>query len=172
MLRKEFYQILRDPSSLAIAFLLPLVLLLIFGYGVSLDAEHVPDRPGRRVAQPDTASFTSRFQQSRYFEPVFQRNLGEAEQALLDRRVMAIVHLRSDFARRLQQPGGAPIQVIVNGVDANTARLVLGYVQGSGRNGCSARRWPGVRRSPCRSSSSSGYGSTASCAAATFWCPA
>ena len=42
LLRKEFYQILRDPSSLAIAFLLPLVLLLIFGYGVSLDAEHVP----------------------------------------------------------------------------------------------------------------------------------
>ncbi len=130
LLRKEFYQILRDPSSLAIAFLLPLVLLLIFGYGVSLDAEHVPVALVVEVPSPDTASFTSGFQQSRYFEPVFQRNLGEAEQALLDRRVMAIVHLRSDFARRLRQPGGAPIQVIVNGVDANTARLILGYVQG------------------------------------------
>jgi ABC-2 type transport system permease protein len=130
LLRKEFYQILRDPSSLAIAFVLPLVLLLIFGYGVSLDAEHVPVALVVELPSPDTASFTSGFQQSRYFEPVFQRNLGEAEQALLDRRVMAIVHLRSDFARRLRQPGGAPIQVIVNGVDANTARLVLGYVQG------------------------------------------
>ena len=130
LLRKEFYQILRDPSSLAIAFVLPLVLLLIFGYGVSLDAEHVPVALVVELPSPDTASFTSGFQISRYFEPVFQRNLGEAEQALLDRRVMAIVHLRSDFARRLRQPGGAPIQVIVNGVDANTARLVLGYVQG------------------------------------------
>ncbi len=43
----------------------------------------------------------------------------------------AIVHLRADFARRLHQPGGAPIQVIVNGVEANSARLVLGYVQGA-----------------------------------------
>jgi ABC-2 type transport system permease protein len=130
LLRKEFYQILRDPSSLAIAFLLPLVLLLIFGYGVSLDAEHVPIALVVELPSPDTASFTSGFRQSRYFEPVFPRSLREAEQALLDRRVMAIVHLRSDFARQLRQPGGAPIQVIVNGVDANTARLVLGYVQG------------------------------------------
>jgi drug efflux transport system permease protein len=130
LLRKEFYQILRDPSSLAIAFLLPVVLLLIFGYGVSLDAEHVPIALVVELPSPDTASFTSGFQQSRYFEPVFHRNLREAEEALLDRRVMAIVHLRSDFARRLRQPGGAPIQVIVNGVDANTARLILGYVQG------------------------------------------
>jgi len=130
LLRKEFYQILRDPSSLAIAFLLPLVLLLIFGYGVSLDAEHVPLALVVESPSPDTASFTSGFHHSRYFEPVFLRDLREAEQALLDRRIMAIVHLRSDFARRLRQPGGAPIQVIVNGVDANTARLVLGYVQG------------------------------------------
>ncbi len=130
LLRKEFYQILRDPSSLAIAFLLPLVLLLIFGYGVSLDAEHVPVALVVELPSPDTASFTSGFQQSRYFVPVFQRSQVEAEQALLNRRVMAIVHLRSDFARRLRQPGGAPIQVIVNGVDANTARLILGYVQG------------------------------------------
>ncbi len=134
LLRKEFYQILRDPSSLAIAFLLPLVLLLIFGYGVSLDAEHVPIALVVESSSPDTASFTSQFQQSRYFEPIVQRNLVEAEQALLHRRVMAIVHLRSDFVRRLQQPGGAPIQVIVNGVDANTARLVLGYVQGVWQN--------------------------------------
>ena len=42
MIRKEFFQILRDPSSIAIAFLLPVVLLLVFGYGVSLDAENVP----------------------------------------------------------------------------------------------------------------------------------
>jgi len=130
LLRKEFCQILRDPSSLAIAFLLPLVLLLIFGYGVSLDAEHVPVALVVESPSPETASFTSGFHQSRYFEPVFQRDLREAERALLDRRVLAIVHLRADFARQLRQPNGAPIQVIVNGVDANTGRLVLGYVQG------------------------------------------
>jgi ABC-2 type transport system permease protein len=130
LLRKEFLQILRDPSSIAIAFLLPVALLLIFGYGVSLDAEHVPIALVVEQPSADTASLTGGFQQSRYFAPVFMHNLHEAETALMQRRVDAIVHLRSDFARQLRQPGGAPVQVIVNGVDANTAWLVLGYVQG------------------------------------------
>jgi ABC-2 type transport system permease protein len=130
LLRKEFLQILRDPSSIAIAFLMPVVLLLIFGYGVSLDAEHVPIALVVERPSADTASFTGGFQQSRYFAPVIMHNLHEAEGALMQRRVDAIVHLRSDFARQLRQPGGAPVQVIVNGVDANTARLILGYVQG------------------------------------------
>jgi drug efflux transport system permease protein len=130
LLRKEFLQILRDPSSIAIAFLLPVVLLLIFGYGVSLDAEHVPIALVVEQPSADTASLTGGFQESRYFAPVFMHNLHEAEAALMQRRVDAIVHLRSDFPRQLRQPGGAPVQVIVNGVDANTARLILGYVQG------------------------------------------
>ena len=59
LLRKETLQILRDPSSIAIAFVMPVVLLFIFGYGVSLDAERVPvalvvENPNR-----DTASFTA-----------------------------------------------------------------------------------------------------------------
>jgi ABC-2 type transport system permease protein len=53
-----------------------------------------------------------------------------AEAALRDRSVNAIVHLQQDFSKRLRRPDGAPIQLIVNGTDANTARLVIGYVQG------------------------------------------
>ena len=131
LVRKEFYQILRDPSSIAIAFLLPVFLLLIFGYGISLDAEHVP--VAVVVEQPDveTASLAARFSGSSYFAPVFLSDLGEAEDALRERRVNAIVHLQQDFSRRLRRPDGAPIQLIVNGTDANTARLVIGYVQGA-----------------------------------------
>jgi len=55
----------------------------------------------------------------------------QATQALLEGRVDAIVRLRADFAQRLQRPDGAPIQLIVNGVNANTARLIEGYVQGA-----------------------------------------
>ncbi len=130
MVRKEFYQILRDPSSIAIAFLLPVVLLLVFGYGVSLDAEHVPIAIVVEHPDADTAGFTSGFEQSRYFRPVFMRDMREAEQALMTRGASAIVHVREDFARRSREPDGAAVQVIVNGVDANTGRLVLGYVQG------------------------------------------
>ena len=69
LVRKEFYQILRDPSSIAIAFLMPVLLLLIFGYGVSLDADHVPVAIVADQPSTDTASFTSAFGNTRYFRP-------------------------------------------------------------------------------------------------------
>ena len=130
LIRKEFVQIFRDPSSIAIAFLMPVVLLLLFGYGVSLDAEHVPIALVVEQPSTDTASFTAAFQGSRYFEPVLMSNMHAAIRALKARRVDGVVRLRADFARRLRRANGAPIQVIVNGVDANTARQVSGYIEG------------------------------------------
>jgi len=130
LVRKEFYQILRDPSSIAIAFLMPVVLLLIFGYGVSLDADHVPVAIVADQPSADTASFTSAFGNTRYFQPLVLPSMREAEAALMAGKVNGIVHLRADFARRLRSSEGAPIQVIVNGVDANTGRIVIGYAQG------------------------------------------
>jgi len=130
LFRKEFYQILRDPSSVAIAFLLPVFLLFIFGYGISLDAEHVPIAVVVEQPDADTARLAGRFSGTSYFSPVFMRDMGGAEAALRDRSVNAIVRLRQDFSKRLRRPDGAPIQLIVNGTDANTARLVIGYAQG------------------------------------------
>ncbi len=130
LIRKEFLQILRDPSSIAIAFLMPVLLLLLFGYGVSLDAEHVPIALVVENPSPDTTSFTSGFYGSRYFDPITMHDIREAEQALRTHSVDGIVHLRENFARQLRAPGGAPIQVIINGVDANNGRIISGYVEG------------------------------------------
>ena len=129
LIRKEFLQIARDPSALAIAFLLPAILLLIFGYGVSLDARNVP--VAIVVDRPDalTSSFTARFAQSAYFQPRSYLTIQQAERAMAANRVTAIVWLRSDFTRVAESRGAAPIGVLVNGVDANNARLVEGYVQ-------------------------------------------
>ncbi len=131
LVRKEFLQILRDPSSIAIAFIMPVVLLLIFGYGLSLDAEHVPLAVVVEQPNADTASFISAFQHSRYFDPISMPSMHEAEQALQARQVNGIIHLRENFARQRRGAGGAPVQIILNGVDANTARLVHGYVNGA-----------------------------------------
>ena len=65
LIRKEFLQIVRDPSSIAIAFLMPIILLLLFGYGVSLDSEHVPVALVVEKASADTADFTAGFEQSK-----------------------------------------------------------------------------------------------------------
>jgi drug efflux transport system permease protein len=129
MVRKEGLQILRDPSSLAIAFVMPLVLLLIFGYGVSLDAREVPvalvvEQPG-----PETESFVAGFEHSDYFRPQRFFTIQEAEQALDERRVQGIVWLRADFTNRLLDGREAPIGVIVDGVNANQARIFEGYVE-------------------------------------------
>lgn len=129
LIRKEFLQILRDPSSIAIAFLMPVLLLLLFGYGVSLDAEHVAIAVAAEHADADTAGFTGALQRSPYFDPLPMTSVIEAERALREHRVNGIVYLRSDFARK-RRSGGAAVQVLLNGVDANTARLVAGYVEG------------------------------------------
>jgi drug efflux transport system permease protein len=129
LMRKEFLQIWRDPSALTIAFLLPAALLLMFGYGVSLDARNVP--LALVVPQPGalTASFTSQFARSPLFRPQQFRTIEAAERAMATGKVQGIVWMQNDFARQAATGGDAPIEVIVNGVDANTARIVEGYVQ-------------------------------------------
>jgi ABC-2 type transport system permease protein len=130
MIRKESLQILRDPSSIAIAFVMPLVLLLLFGYGVSLDAKDVRLALVVEQADANTASLTGAFQQSKYFAPKSYRHIHAAEQALVAHEVDGIVWLRNDFSTRLLAGGDAVIGVFVNGVDANQARITQGYIEG------------------------------------------
>jgi ABC-2 type transport system permease protein len=134
LIYKESLQILRDPSSISIAFVLPIVLLILFGYGVSLDTEHVPVSVVVENPTTDTASFVSSLRDSRYFSVTMKRDRNTAEDALVAGEVNAVVVLRSDFSRRLWSSTGAPIQVIVNGTDANTARIISGYLDGAWQN--------------------------------------
>lgn len=130
MVRKEWLQVLRDPSSIAIAFVLPVVLLFLFGYGVSLDAKDI--RLGLVVEQldKDSLNLAESFRQSDYFAPMFFRNIRDAEEALTRRKLDGIVWLRHDFSRRLLIDQPAVIAVRVNGVNANQARITAGYAQG------------------------------------------
>lgn len=130
LVRKEFLQVLRDPSSLGIALFLPLVLLLIFGYGVSLDARHVPLAIVVEQPSPQTAGFTAGFDHSEYFAPQPFADIRAAEQALRTGEVDGIVWLRSDFSRKLLEGETPAIGVFINGVDANTGRLIDGYLHG------------------------------------------
>ncbi|MBN2855375.1 MAG: ABC transporter permease [Halothiobacillaceae bacterium] len=140
LIRKESLQILRDPASIAIAFLLPVVLLLIFGYGVSLNAKHIPlafvaDAPDR-----ESAALLASFNHSSYFSPRIAPNFATAERWLLNRQVDAIVHVPSDFSAQLHTASqSAPLQLIINGVDANQARLTQAYIQAGWQSWLAAR---------------------------------
>jgi ABC-2 type transport system permease protein len=131
LIRKETYEIVRDPSSIAIAFILPLALLLIFGYGVSLDARDIPIAVVVDHPTSLTASFVAQLQRSQWFRPAIYPNEARAEQAIRDGRAAAIVWLRSDFTRLAYSSSRAPIHVIVNGVDANQARIIENYLNGA-----------------------------------------
>lgn len=130
MIRKEWLQVIRDPSSIAIAFFLPMLLLLIFGYGVSLDAKNVRIALVVEQADSQSLSFAGGFYQTPYFSPLGLGSIQEAEIALRQSKVDGIVWLRNNFGRDYLRKDSPPIGLIVNGVDANTARLIEGYVQG------------------------------------------
>lgn len=127
--RKEVLQIKRDPSSLLLGLVMPVLLLLIFGYGVSLEPTNVPVALVIDESSPATQDLKARFQLSRYFSPVTARSMHEAVQYLNEDYVDGIVHVRSNFTSLLQSGEEAPIQLILNGIDANRARIVEGYIQ-------------------------------------------
>lgn len=134
MIRKEFLQIVRDPSSIAIAFLMPVFLLLLHGYGVSLDATNVPLAFVAEAPSAEAVSLGDAFAGSPYFEVQRFPTMQDAVAALSTHRVNGIVRVRENFAGGAggapNPSGPMPIQVILNGVDANTARLVSGYAEG------------------------------------------
>jgi ABC-2 type transport system permease protein len=139
-LRKEGLQILRDPSSIALAIVLPLVLLFIFGYGVSLDAENVPIAIVLDDNGPAARQLASRFDLSPNFNADYFKSMPEAVDRLNQGLVDGIVHVQSDFASRLGRRNQAPVQLIVNGIDANRARLIQGYARGV------LQTWTAVRK--------------------------
>ncbi|MBK1644034.1 hypothetical protein CKO25_05060 [Thiocapsa imhoffii] len=130
LIRKEFLQVLRDPSAIAIAFVLPVILLLLFGYGVSLDAREVPIAVVIDSPTPQTASFVAGLDYSPYFAPRYVATAAAASEALMAGQVSGILWLRGDFDRLLLTGRTAPIGVWLNAVDANHATLLRGYLEG------------------------------------------
>ena len=127
---KETRQVLRDPSSVAIGVFLPLVLILLFGYGLSLDVRNVPVAVVIEDRSPAAAEAAAGFRLSPYFLPQFAATMPDAEALLLAHRVTAIVRVRNEFARQAAR-GEADVQVILHGGDANTARTIEGYARGA-----------------------------------------
>ena len=130
LLRKEILQIQRDPSSILLALVMPVFLLFLYGYGLSLNPTRVPVALVSADHSPAARQLAGRFQLSPYFSPLKVASMAEAENLLRQGRVDAIIRLFEDFSSDLLQAGGAPLQIIVNGIDANRARLIQGYCQG------------------------------------------
>jgi ABC-2 type transport system permease protein len=127
---KETRQVIRDPSSIAIGVVLPMILILLFGYGLSLDVKNVPIAVVVEAPGPSAQELVAGFQLSPYFHTQITRAMAPAEKLMLERSVDAIVLIPADFERRVNA-GSAQVQVLLHGGDANRARIIQGYVQGA-----------------------------------------
>jgi ABC-2 type transport system permease protein len=128
--RKEFLHIVRDPLSLAIAIALPMMLLTLFGFALSFDVDDVPLVVWDQSRSPESREFVSRFSGSHYFSLRGDaRNYRELEQAIDNRRAMVALVIPTDFARLINAGNIAPVQLIVDGSDSNTATIAMGYAE-------------------------------------------
>ena len=130
LVRKETLQVVRDPSSIAMGIVLPLILILLFGYGLSLDVKNVPIAVVIEESSNEAMELMASFQLSAYFKPQISQSMVLAQQLLLEQKVDGIVRIPSDFLRQLNA-GHADVQLIIHGGDANRARIIQSYVQGA-----------------------------------------
>jgi ABC-2 type transport system permease protein len=130
LVRKEGLQVLRDPSSFAIGIVLPIILILLFGYGVTFDVKHVPVAIVMEAPSPDAAKLAAGFALSPYFDVREVTSGAAARSLMLERKVDGVVYIREDFARQ-SRLGDAQVQIVLHGVDANRARIMQAYAEGA-----------------------------------------
>lgn len=126
--RKEFLHVLRDPRSLIMGLAIPMLLLFMFGYALTLDVDRVPLMIWDQSATPESREFTERFTGSRYFALAGTAdNYRTIETAIDERHALMALVVPSGFARDLAAGRSVSVQLLVDGSDSNTATIALGY---------------------------------------------
>ncbi|HEQ98381.1 MAG TPA: ABC transporter permease [candidate division Zixibacteria bacterium] len=128
--QKEVIQIIRDPRALALAFILPMILLFLFGYAITLDIKNIPfgvlDYDKSNMSRNLTLDFVS----SNYFNHRFDiRKAGQIDSLIQLGEARIVLVIPPDFSEKLKQGRTADLQVIVDGADANTANIAIGYTE-------------------------------------------
>ena len=125
---KEMLQIIRDPRSLALAVSIPVLLLLLFGYALTLDVDRIPTVLLDQDRTPQSRDLIDRFLRSRYFQlHTVARSHSHVQQMLDGGQVLMALVIPANFSRDLEANREATLQVLMDGTDANTATIALGY---------------------------------------------
>jgi ABC-2 type transport system permease protein len=128
--RKEFIQVRRDARSFLIAVLLPLIQILLLGYGARLDADHIPVYVYDQEGSQNSQALLKRFQASRYFDVIkVVKNYPALVRAIDADQCKLGVVIPWDFSERLSDAHRTQVQALVDGTDDNSAQLAVGYAQ-------------------------------------------
>lgn len=128
--RKEFIHIFRDPRSLGMAIAIPMLLLMLFGYALTLDVDKVPMVIWDQSESETSREFISGFAASRYFSVQSHvRNYREVERSIDSSRALIALVIPADFAGRIESGRKADAQLLVDGSDSNTATIAMGYAE-------------------------------------------
>ena len=128
--RKEFLHITRDPRSLSISLTLPLVILLLFGYALSLDVNRILTLVDDRDRSPESRALVERFSSSGYFQITGYASGTREINTQIDRgRAMIAIVVPENFSKHIAQGRTADVQLLVDGSDSNTASIARGYAE-------------------------------------------
>ncbi|MFB3904177.1 MAG: ABC transporter permease [Acidobacteriota bacterium] len=126
--RKEILHIYRDPLSLAMALATPLLMLLLFGYALTLDVDRIPTLIYDHDNSPESREVIELFRASRYFDVLgLARSYAEIEDQINRSRCLLGVVIPSDFSTDLDTGNRGQVQLLLDGSDSNTASIALGY---------------------------------------------
>jgi len=130
LVKKESRQMIRDPATIGVGVVLPVVLILLFGFGLSLDVRNVPLAVVLEESSGPAENLLAGFALSPYFRPQRVYSRQAADRLMMAGKVDGILTIPADFARHFSA-GDARVQLLVHGSDANRARIIEGYAAGA-----------------------------------------
>ena len=130
MARNEFLHVLRDPRSLTMALALPVLLLVLFGFALSLDVDRIPVYVTDLDRTPQSRDLIAQFEASRYFQVEgYRTSVTEISRLIDEGRCVVGLVLLSGFGDDIDRGRRASLQLIVDGSDSNTATIAVGYAR-------------------------------------------
>ena len=134
LIKKEIKQIIRDPSSIIIAFVLPFISIMIYMYGINLDSVKVTMGIKNDDSSPEVATLVKSFGHSKYVNSIYFDNQKDIEVAIARSKIKGAVIIPNDFSTKLARGQKADLLVITDGSEVNTANYVQNYAMAIANN--------------------------------------
>jgi len=128
VIRKEIKHILRDPRSLIMALAEPMLMLVLFGYALTLDVDRIPTMIYDQDRTAQSRELIEKFRSSRFFEiKGYTDNYSEIERKVNRNKILMGIVIPQNYGQRVQGDQNTTVQILLDGSDANTASIALGY---------------------------------------------